>query len=244
MPQRDVLALDGPSGTGKSTVARGVATRLGLRYLDTGAMYRGITWSVLEAGVDPSNTEGVIKVAQTVELEISTDPADAWVTVDGHRVDAEIRAARVTSAVSAVSAVPEIRARLVAAQRRLIGAGGIVVEGRDIGTVVAPEAQLKVFLTAAEQVRARRRADQTGGADLAATAADLQRRDRYDSSRSVSPLRPATDAIEVDTSHLSLTEVIDKLVDLAASRQIAIPGTLIREDALVGPVVPPPRFRA
>ena len=246
MPLRDVLALDGPSGTGKSTVARAVAARLGLRYLDTGAMYRGVTLAVLDAGVEPTNIDGVIKVAQSTELEISTDPDDAWVTVDGRRVDTEIRAAQVTSAVSAVSAVPEVRARLVAAQRRLIGAGGIVVEGRDIGTVVAPEAQLKVFLTAAEQVRAQRRAEQVGqagAAGLAATAADLQRRDSYDSSRPLSPLRAAADAVEVDTSHLLLDEVIDKLVDMALSRRIAAPSLSVKEGALAGPVVPPPRTR-
>src|SRR6266496_3739487 len=199
VPLHGVIALDGPSGTGKSTVAQAVAMRLGLRYLDTGATYRAVT------------------------VGVSTDPHDLWVVLDGQRVDRQIRSGPVTAAVSPVSAVPRVRRRLVAEQRRLIGDGDIVVEGRDIGTVVAPDAPLKIFLTAAQDVRAHRRAQQDGpaaGGDVAATAAALERRDRYDSARELSPLRPAEDAVHVDTTQLSIDEVVQRLVDLARSRGI------------------------
>lgn len=222
VPLQDVVALDGPSGTGKSTVARALAVRLGLRYLDTGAMYRAVTLVVLRSRVDPADTPAVCAVAEAVTVEVTTDPSRQHVAVDGESVDEQIRSAPVTAAVSAVSAVPEVRTKLVAIQRRLIGPGGIVVEGRDIGTVVAPDAPLKIFLTASADVRASRRAGQEGFAtgDVRATEADLRRRDTYDSSRALSPLRAADDAVEVDTSQLSIGEVLDLLVDLAAERRI------------------------
>ncbi|HYT10813.1 MAG TPA: (d)CMP kinase, partial [Mycobacteriales bacterium] len=157
---RDVIAIDGPSGTGKSTVARGLARRLGFRYLDTGAMYRAVTWAVLRAGVDPQDADAVADIAERVRVEVSTDPDHPRVTVDGRRVDREVRSAAVTAAVSPVSAIPRVRAVLVAFQRRLAEAGGVVVEGRDIGTVVAPGAPLKVFLTASTDARALRRSRQ------------------------------------------------------------------------------------
>lgn len=217
---RDVIALDGPSGTGKSTVARGLARRLGFRYLDTGAMYRAVAWAALEAGVDPEDRIEVGRVADGVVLEISTDPDSPAVEVDGQRVDAAIRTPEVTAAVSPVSATPHVREVLVAAQRELIGAGHVVVEGRDIGTVVAPDAPLKVFLTASSAVRAQRRSAQDGTADHAATEADLDRRDTYDSSRRHSPLRAAEDAVHLDTTGLGIDEVIQHLVDLAAKRGV------------------------
>ncbi len=210
-----VIALDGPSGTGKSTVARGLATRLGIRYLDTGAMYRAATLAVLRAGVDPGRSDEVAATVSAVCIEISTDPQAPAVRLDGAGVDAEIRSAEVTAAVSAVSAVPAVRARLVAAQRALIEAGPIVVEGRDIGSVVWPAADPKVFLTARPEIRAGRRADELGGADARAVAADLDRRDRLDSSRADSPLVRAGDAVVLDTSDLQIDEVIEQLVDLA-----------------------------
>lgn len=214
-----VIAMDGPSGTGKSTVARGVATRLGTRYLDTGAMYRAATLAVLQAGVDPSDGVRVTEVVEQAHIEVGTDPAAPAVHLDGVGVDREIRSAEVTGAVSAVSAVPAVRAQLVAAQRALIEDGPIVVEGRDIGSVVWPTARPKVFLTASAQVRAQRRAGEldglADGADVAAVAADIERRDHLDSTRAASPLTQPDDAVVVDTTELDIDEVINRLVDIA-----------------------------
>ncbi|HSY15873.1 MAG TPA: (d)CMP kinase [Jatrophihabitantaceae bacterium] len=215
-----VIALDGPSGTGKSTVAKQLAIRLGARYLDTGAMYRAATVAVLNAGIDPADAVAVAATVASATLEIDTDPACELVTVNGDHVEQRIRTAEVTSAVSAVSAVPAVRARLVAAQQALIGDGGIVVEGRDIAAVVWPSAELKVFLTADAEERARRRAGQVGASDLGAVAAGLARRDRLDSSRAVSPLTRTADAVEVDTTTLSIDEVVDLLVGLASGASV------------------------
>ncbi len=217
---RDVIALDGPSGTGKSTVARGLARRLGFRYLDTGAMYRAVTWAVLRDGVDPEDAVAVTALARRTRVDVSTDPDHPRVSVDGRPVDREIRSRAVTTAVSPVSATPGVREVLVAAQQELIGAGRVVAEGRDIGTVVAPGAPLKVFLTASTDARAHRRSRQDGTTDHSSTAADLDRRDTYDSTRKHSPLRPADDAVHVDTTALGVTEVIQRLVDLATERGI------------------------
>jgi cytidylate kinase len=224
----DVIAVDGPSGTGKSTVARGLARRLGFRYLDTGAMYRAVTWAVLREGVDPDDAAAVTDLAARTTVTVTTDPDDQHVTVDGHPVDREIRSRAVTTAVSPVSAAPGVRALLVAQQRRLIGPGAVVVEGRDIGTVVAPDAPLKIFLTASQDARATRRSRQDGTDDRS-TAADLARRDTYDSSRAHSPLRAAADAVHVDTTTMGVDEVIQHLVDLAEERAIT------RADARPGP---------
>lgn len=209
-----VVAIDGPSGAGKSTASRCLAQELGLRYLDTGAMYRAVTVAVLEAGVDPGDAPGVARVAERLEIAVSTDPYASATTIDGRRVDGLIRSLPVTAAVSAVSAVPAVRRTLLAIQRRLIAGGGIVVEGRDIGTVVVPDATVKVFLTASAAARVQRRGSELGAADpadLAATASDLSRRDALDSSRSRSPLRPAADAVHLDTSHLSIADVVATL---------------------------------
>ena len=220
-----VIAMDGPSGTGKSTVARGVATRLGARYLDTGAMYRAATLAVLRAGVDPADGVRVTEVVEQAHIDVGTDPAAPAVRLDGVGVDREIRSAEVTGAVSAVSAVPAVRAHLVAVQRSLIEDGPIVVEGRDIGSVVWPTAHPKVFLTASAQVRARRRAGELDAAadgaaqsDVAAVAADIERRDHLDSTRAASPLTQADDAVVVDTTELDIDEVINRLVDMATER--------------------------
>lgn len=226
MPLTGVIALDGPSGTGKSSVARALAQRLGARYLDTGAMYRAITWAALEDGIELDDADALAACAATTELEIGTDPADEWIAVGGIQIDKVIRSAHVTAAVSAVSAVPEVRRLLVAAQRALIGAGGIVVEGRDIGTVVAPDAGLKVYLTASPEERALRRARQearTSPEDVAATAAAIRRRDEYDSNRPTSPLRPAEDAVVLDTSAMEEDEVVGRLVELVGERGLARP---------------------
>jgi cytidylate kinase len=210
-----VVALDGPSGTGKSTVARGLALRLGARYLDTGAMYRAATLAVLRAGVALDDAAAIAAQVDSVRIEVSTDPRRPAVWLGGDPVDSEIRSAEVTAAVSAVSAVAAVRARLVAAQRQIIDGGSIVVEGRDIGTVVWPAACPKVYLTASAQVRAQRRAGETGQlADVSAVAADIDRRDRLDSSRTESPLTRAADAVELDTTELEVDGVIDRLVEL------------------------------
>jgi cytidylate kinase len=211
-----VVALDGPSGTGKSTVARRLAMKLGARYLDTGAMYRAATVAVLRTGVDLNDPVGITRVAEASKIVISTDPEQASITLDGEPVDAEIRSAETTAAVSAVSAVAAVRALMVDAQRELIEDGGIVVEGRDIGSVVWPTARPKVFLTASPEARAVRRAGELGG-EVADVAADIRRRDELDSTRAASPLRQAPDAVELDTTDLHIDEVVARLVELVAA---------------------------
>jgi CMP/dCMP kinase len=208
---RCVVAVDGPSGSGKSTVSRRLAAALGAQYLDTGAMYRAVTWAALVAGIDPQDAEAVAKVAGEIDVEIGTDPHAPYARVDGTPVDRQIRGPEVTAAVSAVAAVPWVRQLLVAQQRKIIAAAGrIVVEGRDIGTVVAPDADLKVYLTASADARARRRSAENA-ADLSATAAALDRRDRLDSTRAADPLQQAADAVVLDTTELGIDEVVARL---------------------------------
>jgi cytidylate kinase len=219
-----VVAIDGTAGSGKSTASRGVATRLGLRYLDTGAMYRAMTWQMLLDGVDVFDSEAVATRAETVRIESGTDASAPTITLGGKSVAREIRTGEVNAAVSPVSAVPRVRALLVAQQRDLIGPGGIVVEGRDIGTVVAPNADLKVYLTADPSARALRRsaemeAGTSGG--VSAVEADLLRRDDYDSTRATAPLSVAPDAVHLDTTELTLEQVVDTLVELAIERTSA-----------------------
>lgn len=214
-----VVAMDGPSGSGKSSTSRGVATRLGLRYLDTGAMFRAITWWMLQHGIDVEDAAAVAAHADEPVLRSGTDPADPTITVDGTDVALAIRSAEVTAAVSAVSTVPEVRTRLLRQQREIIGVGGIVVEGRDIGTVVAPDAPVKVYLTADPEARATRRTAEMAGAaaetaDVHATRADLLRRDRIDSGRATAPLTVADGAHHIDTTPYTLDEVIDQVVAL------------------------------
>jgi CMP/dCMP kinase len=208
---RCVVAVDGPSGSGKSTVSRRLAAALGAQYLDTGAMYRAVTWAALDSGIDPQDAEAVAKVAGEIDLEVGTDPDAPYTRVGGTPVDRAIRGPEVTAAVSAVAAVPWVRQLLVAQQRKIIGAAGrVVVEGRDIGTVVAPDADLKVYLTASPDARARRRSAETA-ADLSATAADLDRRDRLDSTRAADPLQQAADAVVLDTTELGIDQVVARL---------------------------------
>jgi cytidylate kinase len=213
------VTLDGPSGTGKSSVARDVATRLGAAYLDTGAMYRAATVAVLDAGVDLDDVDGIARAVAEADLVIGTSAEAEVVQVDGIDVAARIRGTEVTRAVSPVSAVPAVRRLLVQRQRELVAAAdAVVVEGRDIGTVVLPEATCKIYLTAAPEVRAERRAGQLGVTDparIAHIAADLRRRDEYDSSRADSPLRPAADAIVVDSTGLDREAVVERVLDLA-----------------------------
>lgn len=211
-----VVAVDGPSGSGKSSTARGVAKRLGLAYLDTGAMYRAITWALIQRGVDLHDHSAVEIAAEDVKLHSGTDPSHPTIEADGVDVSEPIRGSEVTSSVSLVAAVAGVRALLVQAQRDAIAAAvdGIVVEGRDIGTVVVPEAAVKVFLVADAQARARRRASELGHADADATQVDLARRDQLDSSRTVSPLTKAPDATEIDGTNRTLDEVIDAVAAL------------------------------
>lgn len=218
---RCVVAVDGPSGSGKSTVSRRLAAELGAGYLDTGAMYRAITWAVLRSGVELTDADAVAKVAADVDLRIGTDPQGYHVIADGVTVDAEIRGPEVTGAVSAVSAVPAVRTMLVEHQRAIIDQlGRIVVEGRDIAGVVAPDADLKVFLTASAAARAARRSAEIA-ADVAATAEDLARRDRLDSTRKASPLQKAADAVELDTTELGIDEVVARLREMLNSKGVA-----------------------
>ncbi|WP_262285344.1 (d)CMP kinase [Micromonospora sp. MA102] len=218
---RCVVAVDGPSGSGKSTVSRRLAVSIEARYLDTGAMYRALTWAVLRSGVDLIDTESVAKVAGEADLRIGTDPQGYGVTVDGVDVAKEIRGPEVTGAVSAVAAVGAVRELLVARQRQMIAdAGRIVVEGRDIGSVVAPDADLKVYLTASESARAQRRSAEDA-VDVAATAADLARRDKLDSTRKVNPLQQAPDAVVLDTTELGIDEVVARLRALLTDRGVA-----------------------
>jgi cytidylate kinase len=223
-----VVAMDGPSGTGKSTVSRRLARSCRAAYLDTGAMYRAVTLAVLRAGLDEHSAEAAALAAATAaQLEPVTDPDAPGIRLAGEDVEAEIRGAQVTTAVSAVSAQPDVRAALVAQQRALINdalarVGGIVVEGRDIGSVVTPEAPLKVYLTASEEVRAARRGAQDRKAgrpgDPAAVLADVRRRDQLDSTRKTSPLHAAPDALVLDTDQLSVDAVLDELLRLVEER--------------------------
>jgi cytidylate kinase len=216
-----LIAVDGPAGSGKSSAAKGAARGLGLRYLDTGSMYRAMTWWMLRTGVPVDDPAAVADAAATPVIEVGTDPDAPTVSVDGVDVSAPIRTRDVSNAVSAVASVPAVRRRLVDLQRDIIGAGGILAEGRDIGSVVAPDADLKIFLTASEEVRARRRAGDLF-ADPAATVditlAEQARRDRLDSTRKDSPLAKAPDAVEIDSTALGLDEVIEMIVRLAKER--------------------------
>ena len=218
---RGQVTLDGPSGTGKSSVARAVAARLGAAYLDTGAMYRAATVAVLDAGADPGDARAVARVVAAADIEVGTSAEEEVVRVDGVDVADRIRGPQVTRAVSPVSAVPEVRRQLVEQQRALVAeADAVVVEGRDIGTVVLPGAMLKIYLTAAPEVRAERRAGQLGitdPAEIAALAEDLRRRDEYDSGRADSPLRPADDAVIVDSTDLDREGVIERVLELVRS---------------------------
>ncbi|MGB5757397.1 MAG: (d)CMP kinase [Acidimicrobiales bacterium] len=204
-----VIAIDGPAGSGKSTVAKRLADRLGLEYLDTGAMYRSVTFAVLANGVDPEDQEKVATIARQVRIDLGPDGV---VTVDGLDATTEIRGPEVSRSVSVVAANQEVRSELVSRQREWTRRrGGGVLEGRDIGTVVFPDADLKVYLTADPEVRAARRAREVTDLDYDIVAADLARRDTYDSERQHDPLRQAEDALILDTTGLSIDEVVDDL---------------------------------
>jgi cytidylate kinase len=201
-----VIAIDGPAGSGKSTVARALAVHLGLAYLDTGAMYRAVTFAAMRRGVDPGDAEPTVHVAQQMGLEL---PPDGSVVVDGVDATIEIRGPEVTRAVSLVAANPGVREEMVSRQREWARTNdGGVIEGRDIGSVVFPDAKLKVYLTARPEVRAARRSKEVTDLDYETVAADLARRDALDQGREHSPLKRSGDAIEVDTSDLSVDEIV------------------------------------
>lgn len=210
-----VVAIDGPAGAGKSTIAQLLAARLGVPYLDTGAMYRAVTFAALRDGIDPRDEEGVAALARATNIEL----APGRVTVDGIDVTVEIRTARINSAVSHVAALSAVRSIMRAAQREwVVARGGGVVEGRDIGTVVFPDATLKVYLTARPDVRARRRVAESGG-DVDEIARSIAERDRLDSTRSDSPLATADDSLQVDTSDMTIEEVVDELQHLVLEKE-------------------------
>ncbi|MBW8793863.1 MAG: (d)CMP kinase [Streptomyces sp.] len=216
-----IVAIDGPSGTGKSSTSKAVAEQLGLSYLDTGAQYRAITWWMVHNGIDVTDPTAIAAVAGKPEIVSGTDPVKPTITVDGVDVSGPIRTEEVTSKVSAVSAVPEVRTMISELQRSLAraAANGIVVEGRDIGTTVLPDADLKVFLTASPEARAARRSGELKGADVHATREALVKRDAADSTRKTSPLAKAGDAVEVDTTELTLAQVVECVVTLVEEKR-------------------------
>ncbi|MFG2614936.1 (d)CMP kinase [Streptomyces anulatus] len=218
-----IVAIDGPSGTGKSSTSKAVAAKLGLSYLDTGAQYRAITWWMLNNGIDVGDPAEIATAAAKPVIVSGTDPAAPTITVDGEDASGPIRTQEVTSNVSAVSAVPEVRTLITELQRSIAAAatGGIVVEGRDIGTTVLPDADLKIFLTASPEARAARRSGEVKGSDLTATREALIKRDAADSGRKTSPLAKADDAVEVDTTELTLQQVIECVVTLVEGKRVA-----------------------
>jgi len=229
------IAIDGPAGSGKSTVAKMVAQRLGFAYLDTGAMYRAVAWRALQSGVDLSeplaqtSIDQLVQIAENEPIEFGYQPGESLpsrVFINHTEVTEQIREAAVDRAVTPVSAEPGVREALVEQQRRFSQVNNTVMEGRDIGTVVLPAADLKIFLTASAEVRAERRTIQNAArhgasfdqAEYQRTLADIQRRDAYDSSRPISPLRPAADSIELDSTALHISEVVDQIVRLAEQK--------------------------
>jgi len=216
MPNLLVIAIDGPSGSGKSSVSRAVATELGLDYLDTGSMYRAMTWYLQDLGIDITDPQSVVSAAKSEVIQPSIDPSEPGIRVSGKDVSVVIRGPEVTQGVSAVSAVPAVRELMVALQREIAAnsKSGIVVEGRDICAVVLPDAPVKLFITADPQARANRRAKETGH-EVSATINDLAKRDLADSTRAASPLEVAPGARVIDTTHMELSEVIAQVVDIA-----------------------------
>ena len=206
-----VIAIDGPAGSGKSTVAQALAARLNLHYLDTGAMYRAVAFAVIHQQIDIHDIEKVIQAAKSLDLQLTQESC----VVNGIEATEEIRGQEVTLLVSQVAAVPEVRAEMVKRQRTWAEErNGGVMEGRDIGSVVFPDASLKIYLTASEEVRAQRRAAEIEEGDVASIAADIERRDSVDTQRSASPLMEAEDAIVVDTSEMTLEQVVDHVIEL------------------------------
>ncbi|MGJ3768203.1 (d)CMP kinase [Limosilactobacillus mucosae] len=210
------VAIDGPASSGKSTVAKIIAKRFGYVYCDTGAMYRSVTWAALENGIDVSDTKQVIDLARRIKITFEPGQPDQRVFVDGHEVTKDIRTEKIAANVSAVAAIPEVRAQMVEQQRQIAQAGGIVMDGRDIGTTVLPDAQVKIFLVASAHERARRRYEENLQKGLATQSLDeleaaIKLRDQKDSTRKVSPLTQAKDAILIDTTSLTIDQVVDEI---------------------------------
>ncbi|MDO4182964.1 MAG: (d)CMP kinase [Coriobacteriia bacterium] len=224
-----IIAIDGPSGAGKSTIAKAVARKLGFSCLDTGAMYRAVAWQALQNGVALDDEEALGTLARDYEIafgHVEGEPVPRRVFIGGTEVTDDIRTLQIDQAVTPVSATPSVRTALVAQQQRIGHAGNYVVEGRDIGTVVFPDAEVKVFLTASDEERAHRRVRQNvdrgvGSVDYAEVLADLQRRDKADSTRATSPLKPAEDAVHIDSTGLYIEDVIDRICQLARQAQAA-----------------------
>ncbi|HYK67393.1 MAG TPA: (d)CMP kinase [Streptosporangiaceae bacterium] len=216
-----VIAVDGPAGSGKSTAARQVAATLGVSYLDTGAMYRALTWWLQEQRVELTDTAAVLARIAEPRIEVGTHPERPRITVDGQDVAGPIRTRQVSNSVSTVAAIPQVRAMLIGRQRDIIAAaeGGIVAEGRDIGTVVAPDAAVKVYLTASEEVRAQRRSADLANGDPAATVAAVQHEQARRDQRDAAQMAIADDAVQIDTTGLTLDQVVGRVVDLVRSRQ-------------------------
>jgi cytidylate kinase len=208
-----IIAIDGPAASGKSTTARRVAEKLGYLYIDTGAMYRAITWRVLNEHIDPSNAEEVSRISEKIHIRLETDNSSLKVYVDGKDVTREIRLPEVTQASSAVSSYPRVREVMIREQRLVGNEKGVVLDGRDIGTVVFPQAELKIYMIADTKVRAKRRAlelqEQGFSFDVETLEKEIEIRDRKDSTRQMSPLQKAADAIELDTSLLSIEEQVE-----------------------------------
>ena len=222
---RLIVAIDGPAGAGKSTVARKVANRLGLLFLDTGAMYRAITWKAMQQGLPLDDAEAITRLAQDSHIVLQPGQDGDRVSIDGQDVTDAIRSPEVTRNVSQVSAHAGVREVLVDRQREMAKDGGVVAEGRDIGTVVFPNAPVKIFLVASPMERARRRAKDLEAkghtVNLEELAAEIARRDAFDSNRAVSPLMPASDAVHVDTDTMTADQVVDRILAIAQERQEA-----------------------
>jgi cytidylate kinase len=219
-----VITIDGPAGAGKSTVAQMLAARLGLKYVDSGATYRAAALKVLEAGVNPYDEPQVSKLIRATNMQVAAGDSEPRVLVDGNDVTARLRTPEVTLAAAHVSRLPEVRAKLIEMQRTFARGRGVVMEGRDIGTVVFPQAQLKIFLKANVEERARRRLKQDSrdsrDATLEKTAYEIGRRDQLDAERKISPLIPAPDAVEIDSTHLQADQVVEQILALARHRQL------------------------